>query len=103
MHLVEIFLPLFDSQGNKLSDTLFEQTSEELIQKLGGLTAYIRSPAKGFWKPEQQTGTVVDELIVLEIMVKDLSRTEWAEYRMLLEKRFQQEKIIMRAHAFELL
>jgi hypothetical protein len=94
MKLIEIFLPLTDNKGRKLRKDLYADTRRELIERFGGLTAYSRSPARGFWK--EKGHTTRDEIVVFEVMTKRLERRWWRDYRRVLEKRFKQEEIVIR-------
>ena len=94
MKLFEIFLPLTDNSGRKLPKTAFAKTREELMARFGGLTAYSRSPARGFWKDKGETTR--DEIVVFEVMAKQLDRSWWCDYRRKLEKRFKQEELVVR-------
>jgi hypothetical protein len=94
MKLIEIFLPLTDNKGRKLSKGLYADTRRELIERFGGLTAYSRSPARGFWK--EQGRTTRDEIVVFEVMAETLGRRWWRRYRRTLEQRFKQEEIVIR-------
>jgi hypothetical protein len=94
MKLIEIFLPLTDNKGRKLRKETYAETRRELIERFGGLTAYSRSPARGFWK--EKGHTTRDEIVVFEVMTKRLERRWWRDYRRVLEKRFKQEEIVIR-------
>jgi len=94
MKLIEIFLPLADNAGRKLPKTAFADTRRELIARFGGLTAYSRSPARGFWKEKGKTAR--DEIVVFEVMAKSAQRTFWRGYKRELEIRFRQEEIVIR-------
>lgn len=94
MKLIEIFLPLYDNAGRKLPKTAFAKTRQELIARFGGLTAYSRSPAHGFWKEKGRTAR--DEIVVFEVMAKRPDKKFWRDYRNELEKRFKQDEIVIR-------
>jgi len=94
MKLVEIFLPLADNAGRKLPKRTFAKTRDELIARFGGLTAYSRVPARGFWKEKGKTTR--DEIVVFEVMAKAAQKSFWRRYRRDLEKRFKQEEIVIR-------
>jgi hypothetical protein len=96
MHLVQMLLPLYDNDGAKLPDALFDRVFAELTQKFGGATAHQRAPAEGAWKPPGQA-VHHDDVVLFEVMVEHLDRAWWAAYRADLERRFQQEKLLMRA------
>jgi len=93
--LVQILLPAFQATGKHHSKARFEQTRKEVTKKFGGLTSYSRAPAKGFWKKGPSTER--DDIIVLEVMVPRIERQWWKRYRQRLEKRFEQEEIIIRS------
>ncbi len=94
MKLIEIFLPLYDNSGRKLPKAAFAETREELVARFGGLTAYSRSPARGFWKEKGRT--THDEIVVFEVMARAPQKTFWHRYKRELEKRFRQEEIVIR-------
>ena len=89
MHLVQLLLPRYD-----------ETVARELTERFGGMTAYARAPAKGEWKPAPGQ-TVHDDIVVYEVMVDSLDRAWWAQYRGRLERRFDQEELVVRAHEIE--
>jgi hypothetical protein len=66
-YLVEIFLPLADQAGETFCDGEVSQVMEELKRKLGGVTVYDRSPAKG------KTITSSDDIVIFEAMTDDWS------------------------------
>ena len=94
MKLIEIFLPLTDNSGRKIAKSAFADTRRELIERFGGLTAYSRTPARGFLKEKGKTTR--DEIVVFEVMVKRIERRWWRDYRRTLEKRFKQEELVIR-------
>jgi hypothetical protein len=95
MHLVQVLLPLFDNEGRPQNVEHHDRVRQELTERYGGLTAYTRAPAEGFWKDAGLTRK--DQIVVLEVMVPRLLTGWWRTYRTELEKRFQQEKIVIRA------
>jgi hypothetical protein len=44
---------------------------------------------------------MLDEVIIFEVMVESLNRTWWRQYRNVLEKRFKQKEVLIRALAME--
>ena len=102
MYLVELFLPLRDNDGRAFPQAEFEAVERELTERFGGVTAYPRAPAAGLWKASPRE-TVADDLLVCEVMVKELDPAWWKAYRERLEHVFQQERIIVRAREMELL
>ncbi|MBA2655948.1 MAG: hypothetical protein H0U70_03075 [Tatlockia sp.] len=101
MQLIELFLPIYSNKNKKFSKELFQQTYDELVNKFGGLTVYSRVPMQGFWQKNDKI--VKDELIIYEVMDENFSSHWWCEYRVCLEKRFQQERLIIRTHTIQLL
>lgn len=101
MHLIQILLPLYDNNQHPLDRSLHDEVKTELTKLFGGLTAYTRSPAEGWWS--QGGSDVNDDIVVYEIMVEKLDAGWWSGYRHKLEERFAQEQIVMRAMAMRLL
>jgi len=96
MHLVQLFLPLRDASGAAFERALYAQVREELTRVHGGVTAYQRSPAVGLW--EAPDGDVErDEVVLFEVMTEELDREWWARYRDMLEGRFAQDQVLVRA------
>ena len=102
MHLIHILLPLNDNTGKPLPKRLFRAVAAELTEKFDGLTAHTRAPAEGVWK-ETSDRARRDEIVIYEVMVEVLDEPWWTKYRKSLEDRFEQEKIIVRAHEMRLL
>ena len=102
MHLIEIFLPLTDNDGTPFPVAAHKSVERELTDRFGGVTAYPRAPASGLWKVSA-TERHHDDLVVYEVIVRDLDTSWWAEYRHKLERAFRQERLIVRAHVVQLL
>ena len=101
MHLIQIFLPLYDNSGEKFPSDSYRQVRDELIDRFGGMTAYARSPVHGLWQPEEGK-TLQDDLVIYEVMVKEMNRPWWKNYKSSLGQRFRQEEILIRAQPIEL-
>ena len=101
-HLVQLLLPLFDNEGNDFPRAQFEQVARELTDRFGGLTAFTRAPAEGRWR-EGGDGTTRDEIIIYEVMTYPLDPGWWREYRIELEHRFAQDRIVIRAQSVTML
>ena len=97
MHLVQILLPLYRRGGRRFPRAMNDRVRQELTERFGGLTAYVRSPAKGVWK-EEKGRTVHDDIAVYEVMVTRLDRAWWSKYREELRERFSQEDLVIRSH-----
>ena len=99
MHLVEILLPLRDSEGHAFPGRAFENVKETLTARFGGVTAFARSPAEGVWQNKE--GRERDEIVVVQVMSDPLERDWWSEYRAALERDFRQDEIVIRAMAID--
>lgn len=99
MHLVQIILPLRTNDGEKIPRQLFDAVRQELVREFGGVTAFTRSPAEGLWETDSDVQR--DDVILYEVMVDAVDRVWWAKYRELLESRFSQQEIVVRAQAME--
>ena len=100
MHLVQLLLPLYDNAGERFAGARFVHVMDELTDRYGGVTAYLRSPAEGSWR--EGSGAVdKDEVVMFEVMVDHLDRDWWSRYRAALEQRFAQDEVVVRATAME--
>lgn len=102
MKLLQLLLPLFDNAGNAFPRATFDGVREELTQRFGGVTAYVRSPAVGVW--EDDGGSVRrDDVVLFEVMTDALDRNWWLRYRGELERQFRQDAIIVRIMEIDVL
>ena len=82
--------------------TALTETRRELLERFTGVTAYVRSPAKGLWKaPDGRTEA--DDVVMVEVVVETFDREWWLTYASMLAERFRQESIHVRAMPVELL
>jgi hypothetical protein len=102
MYLINVFLPLADNNGKRFHRDAYAAVENELTERFGGVTAYPRAPASGLWKTDDSK-TQEDDLIIYEVMAKELDRNWWSNYRHELEDVFRQEKLVMRSQKVELL
>lgn len=98
--LVQIILPLYDNERRPFSPTQFVQVRRELTDRFGGVTAYTRAPAEGFWE-DSEGRTHRDDVVIVEVMTDTLERDWWARYGGELARRFLQDEMVLRAIAFE--
>ena len=96
MQLVQLLLPLYDNNKRAFPRAYFDQVRRELTQQFGGVTAFVRSPAVGLWKDDDEDITR-DDVIMFEVMTDDLDQSWWKRYRQKLEKTFRQEAVLVRA------
>ena len=101
MHLIQILLPVRDNDDRPFGPHPFEEVAWSLSKKFGGITAYSRVPAEGRWETSGKTQH--DDVLVVEVMVENLDRAWWRDFRTKLEVTFRQTKVIVRAQAIELL
>jgi len=102
VYLIHILLPLYDNDGHPQRRESFRAVADELTERFGGLTAHTRSPAEGLWKEDSST-VRKDELVIYEVMARELDEPWWKDYRARLEARFEQEKIIIQAQKIQVL
>jgi hypothetical protein len=102
MYLFEIFLPLTLNDGTKQPVELFARVREELIERFGGVTAFIRSPAKGVWQLEENERTE-DEIVIYEVMSESVDQLWWQTYKREIEQRFQQQELLIRTSRIDLI
>jgi hypothetical protein len=102
MYLVQLLLPLHDAVGNAFERELFERIRNELTERFGGVTAYMRSPAEGLWRAG--SGAIEpDDVVIVEVMCKELDRAWWANYRERLTTELGQQELVARALPIEAL
>jgi len=101
MHLVQILLPLADNKGRRLDGAVYARVRTELSERFGGITSFTRAPAQGVWKEGGHTSH--DDIVVFEVMARELDHSWWERYRADLERRFEQETIVIRAIKVEML
>jgi hypothetical protein len=100
MNLVEIYLPVRSNAGEPFPKGSFEAVRRELTERFGGLTAFTRSPADGYWH-DPSGATVAEDMIAFEVMTETVDRAWWEAFRTRLETLFAQEEIVIRAHTIE--
>ncbi|HEX7336094.1 MAG TPA: hypothetical protein VF252_02705 [Gemmatimonadales bacterium] len=97
MHLVQLLLPVRDESGRPFPRKLYDTLVDELTDRFGGVTAYTRAPASGLWE-ENSGRTVRDDVVVYEVMANQLDERWWKALRTRLEKAFDQDELVVRAH-----
>ena len=102
MHLVQILLPLYDNGGEPFPLNEYVQVRDELTERFGGITTYVRSPAEGLWKGTP-TMMIRDDIVIYEVMTEKLDRGWWRVYREKLAVRFRQDMLIVRVSEVELM
>jgi hypothetical protein len=101
MVLIQLLLPLHGAADGDGPPRLAE-TRRELADRFNGLTAYLRSPAKGWWTaPDGHTEQ--DDVVMVEVVAATFDRAWWRIYAATLASRFNQESIHVRAVRVDLL
>ena len=101
MVLIQLLLP---ATGVARTDGVvpLAQTRRELAERFNGLTAYLRSPATGWWTaPDGHTEQ--DDVVMVEIVTGTFDRAWWRTYVAMLATRFDQESIHVRALPVDML
>jgi hypothetical protein len=86
MVLIQLLLP---TSGAQRADALasFGETRRELTERFDGLTAYLRSPASGWWTaPDGHTEQ--DDIVMVEVVAPTFERTWWRTYAATLAESF---------------
>ena len=101
MVLIQLLLPATDA-ARADGVAPFAQTRRELAERFNGLTAYLLSPAKGWWTaPDGRTEQ--DDVVMVEVVTEAFDRAWWRTYAATLASRFDQESIHVRAVSVEML
>jgi hypothetical protein len=95
-------VPLYDNDGTAFPLSEYSSLQTFFAEKFKGVTVYQRAPAKGLWK-ENEDSLVRDDLIIFEVVARNLDRRFWINVRTFLEKKFKQEIILIRSWSIEIL
>ena len=99
MVLIQLLLP---TSAGADGLTPLADTRRELAARFSGLTAYLRSPAKGLWTaPDGHTEQ--DDVVMVEVVTETFDRAWWRTYAATLAARFGQESIHVRAVPVDML
>jgi hypothetical protein len=101
MFLIQVLLPVARQIQEPQTDA-FSRTRTELVDRFGGATAYIQSPALGEWTGSEGDRQQ-DRVMLVEIVAAEFDRSWWRGYARQLATRFHQETIHVRALPIELL
>jgi hypothetical protein len=98
MFLIQLLLPVTGDTAGAPANVA--TTMRELAERFDGLTAYIRSPARGLWTaPDGHTER--DDVMLVEIVTDGFDRAWWRTYQKSLAERFAQQEIHVRAFAIQ--
>jgi len=101
MVLIQLLLPVSGALDGEGLAPLAE-TRRELAERFNGLTAYLRSPAKGWWT-RLDGQTEQDDVVMVEVVTETFDRAWWRGYAATLAARFDQESIHVRALPVDML
>src|SRR3954468_1813107 len=91
-HLVQILLPTRTGSGQPVTQARFEELLQELTDKFGGATSFVRAPGQGLW----DSGGDVERVNIAVIEV-EVDPPFWQAFRRKLERELAQEEIAIRA------
>ncbi|MGQ0732833.1 MAG: hypothetical protein ACT4QD_04170, partial [Acidobacteriota bacterium] len=101
MVLIQLLLPTSGVAGAEAVAPLAD-TRRELAERFNGLTAYLRSPAKGLWTaPDGHTEQ--DDVVMVDVVTDTFDRPWWRTYAVTLAERFGQDTIHVRAVPVDML
>ena len=101
MYIVQILVPLSDNDGAPFAPAILKDIQDELADRFGGLTAYSRAPARGVWATDSKPA--LDDIVVVEVMVKKLNGRWWKDFRSRTERLLRQDQLVVRAFPIKLL
>ena len=100
MVLIQLLLPTAAAAASDPAP--IAHTRRELADRFTGVTAYVRSPAKGLWTaPDGHTEQ--DDVVMVEVVTDTFDRSWWRTYAATLAERFRQDSIHVRAVPVEML
>ena len=94
-YLAKIFLPVSDEcRTNQVADSILAET-DLLTARFGGATSFVHSAAEGYLKDSAGRSTK-DVVVLIEVLVDQWDQPWWGIYKQDLDKRFQQQEILIR-------
>ncbi len=101
MILIQLFIPTQDNDGNAFPKETHEQIKLECLEKFGGVTGFTQSLAEGLW--DEGDKVQADRIVIYEIITDEIEKPWWYVYQEKLERRLNQEKILIRWSEIEIL
>ena len=97
MQLVQVFVPVIWREDPSRFSSEVTQVVQELTERFGGATSFLRGAAEGRWKNDD--GEIEkDDVVVIEVQVSEVSIAWWSAFQTRLERRFGQDEILVRYH-----
>jgi len=94
MYLVQILIPRADNSGNPFPKAEFDEVKEDLANHFNGVTAYLQAPAEGLWRQGGRSSD--DDIVIFEVMTAKVDLRDWRARRAGFERRFRQDRVIIR-------
>jgi hypothetical protein len=94
MYLIQLLLPLHDNDKVPFPAEYFDIVRKTLTERFGGVTAFLRSPAVGLWK-EDEDDVTHDEVVMFEVISSELDSDWWEKYRIELQNKFRQDELLL--------
>jgi len=90
----DIFVPLFDNDGNPITAEKFQKLQDDLSSHFGGLTSFPQ-PNKGFWRIAGVTYR--DEIVIYRVLASptDDSKPFMQDLKARLKRDFAQEEVLI--------
>jgi glycine/D-amino acid oxidase-like deaminating enzyme len=90
----QLILPLHDNHEQAFPTAHFNKVREDLMNRFGGVTAFLRSPAIGLWKANS-ADVNRDEVVMFEVLTEQVDKDWWADYRKQLQDKFRQDELLV--------
>lgn len=97
--LIQLLLPVTDNAGRRFPDSTWEALKDKLVERFGGVTAFLHTPAEGVWAPSPERRTAEDVFIV-EVMSETFDAAWWSMLQRELETALDQEHVVIRVLGF---
>jgi hypothetical protein len=90
----DIFVPLFDNDGNPITPEKFQKLQDDLFSHFGGLTSFPQ-PNKGFWRIAGVTYR--DEIVIYRVLASptDDAKPYMLDLKARLKRDFAQEEVLI--------
>jgi hypothetical protein len=99
MYLIQLLLPLHDNEKRPIPAEHFNTLRTDLTRRFGGVTAFVRAPAKGLWEEDEEINS--DDVVMFEIIAENFAKDWWREYRIQLQHCFKQKEVLIWATRVE--
>ncbi|MCP1738289.1 hypothetical protein [Bradyrhizobium japonicum] len=79
-YVVQILVPTQTGKGEPVSTEWFDNFLQELTDRFGGATSFVRAPGQGLWRSDGTTER--DTIAVLEVMAAKLAPRTCRHHRL---------------------